>query len=326
MKYVFFWEDRFNNNNFANTSLDPNLSPFQELLKINGEENMMSLDIFEKISKKNPEEFTILCFLTFNIFTLKKYLQFLWKYRKYKKFLFLMEPPVVAALSYSSCIHYFFDRIYTWDDALVDNRKYWKYLWPQSRFGIDTVAIPFKKKKFLTLINGNKTSLWRNELYTERDRAIRYFESQNVEFDLYGTRWDRPNNRQKIFGFQPYSSYRGRVDDKIATLSQYKYSLCFENMKNRSGYITEKIWDSFKARSVPIYWWAANIEEYIPPNTFIDFRQFNWDLSKFIISLSQISEIQYNEYIQNIEHFLWSKQAQKWFDEEWAQWFLKELY
>ena len=91
MKYVFFWEDRFNNNNYANISLDPNLSPFNELLNFNGKENMMSLDIFEKIDEKNPNEDILLCFLTFNIFTLKKYLQFLWKYRAYKKFLFLME-------------------------------------------------------------------------------------------------------------------------------------------------------------------------------------------------------------------------------------------
>ncbi len=45
-------------------------------------------------------------------------------------------------------------------------------------------------------------------------------------------------------------------------------------MKNKPGYITEKIWDSFKARSIPIYWGASNIEEYIPINTFIDFRKF----------------------------------------------------
>ena len=75
-------------------------------------------------------------------------------------------------------------------------------------------------------------------------------------------------------------------------------------MKNRPGYITEKIWDSFKARSVPIYWGAANIEKYIPMNTFIDFRQFNGDFEKLVTFLSQISENQYTEYIQNIENFL----------------------
>ena len=64
MKYVFFWEDRFNNNNYANASLDPNLSPFNELLNLNGKENMMSLDIFEKIDEKNPNEDILLCFLT----------------------------------------------------------------------------------------------------------------------------------------------------------------------------------------------------------------------------------------------------------------------
>ncbi len=97
-------------------------------------------------------------------------------------------------------------------------------------------------------------------------------------------------------------------------------------MKNEPGYITEKIWDSFKARSIPIYWGASNIEEYIPTNTFIDFRQFEGDYEKLVIFLSQITEIQYNEYIENIETFLRSKKAQEWFDEEWAKGVLKKLY
>ena len=102
-------------------------------------------------------------------------------------------------LSYSTLVHIFFDRVYTWNDALVDNQKYWKYLWPQSRFMMDTVAIPFIEKKLLTLINGNKTSLGKNELYSEREKAIRFLEKNDVEFDLYGVGWNKPNRRQKIF-------------------------------------------------------------------------------------------------------------------------------
>lgn len=208
MKYSFFWDERFNNNNYANTAIDPNLSPFKEFLTLNGEENTVSFDIFERDTDKNPNNYIVLCFLTLNIFSLRKYVSFLWKYRKYKKFLFLMEPSVVAPLSYNTLIHIFFDRVYTWDDALVDNQKYWKYLWPQSKFAIDTVATPFTEKKLLTLINGNKTSLGKNELYSEREKAIRFFEKNNTEFDLYGVGWNKPNRRQKIFGFHPYSSYK----------------------------------------------------------------------------------------------------------------------
>ena len=53
MKYSFFWEERFNNNNYANTSIDPNLSPFKEFLVLNGEENTVSFDIFERDTDKN---------------------------------------------------------------------------------------------------------------------------------------------------------------------------------------------------------------------------------------------------------------------------------
>ncbi len=326
MKFAFFWDDRFNDNNYANTQIDPNLSPFKNFLEINGINNTMSFNIFESDKTKTPSDYTILCLLTLNIFSLRKYIKFLWKYRRYRKFLFLMEPPVVAILSYSSLVHIFFDRVYTWNDNLVDNETYRKYLWPQSKFGSDTLAISYHQKKLLTLVNGNKTSFIKNELYSEREKAIRYLEANNVEFDLYGTRWDLPNNRQKIFGFQPYSSYRGRIDNKITALSQYRFSLCFENMKNVPGYITEKIWDSFKARCVPIYWGASNIEEYIPANTFIDFRQFRGDYEKLVTYLSQMTELEYNQYIENIEVFLVSQESQEWFDAHWAKGFLKILY
>ncbi len=326
MKYIFFWDERFANNQYANTSIDPNLSPFREFLILNWVKNTQSIDIFESGSDKSPDDAIILCFLACNIFTFDKYITFLWKYRKYRKYLFLLEPPVVARISYFSLLHLFFDRVYTWNDRLVDHNKYRKYTWQQSYFGINTKTVSFQEKFFLTLLNGNKTSLIKNELYSEREKAIRFFEKNNIEFDLYGVGWNKPNRRQKIFWFHPYPSYKWKVDNKIETLSQYKFNLCFENMKNEPWYITEKIWDSFKARSIPIYWGASNIEDYIPTNTFIDFRQFEWDYEKLVTYLSQITEIQYNEYIENIETFLWSKKAQEWFDEEWAKWFLKKLY
>ena len=45
-------------------------------------------------------------------------------------------------------------------------------------------------------------------------------------------------------------------------------------MSDTPGYMTEKIWDSFKAKTVPVYWGASNIEEYVPKNCFIDYRDF----------------------------------------------------
>jgi hypothetical protein len=95
-------------------------------------------------------------------------------------------------------------------------------------------------------------------------------------------------------------------------------------MSNTPGYMTEKIWDSFKAKTVPIYWGASNIEEYVPKNCFIDYRDFR-DFKKLESFLMTLNEDQYNEYIHNIEVFFETKDAKKWFDKDWAEDFLNSL-
>ncbi len=57
----------------------------------------------------------------------------------------------------------------------------------------------------------------------------------------------------------------------------------------------------------------------------IDYRDFNnfTSLEKFV---SQITEGEYNSYIKNIELFLETKEAKKWFDKGWAEDFLKSLH
>jgi len=74
---------------------------------------------------------------------------------------------------------------------------------------------------------------------------------------------------------------------KLSILSSYKFSVCFENCYDpiwSQDYITEKIFDCFKAKTVPIYYGCYNIEEHIPLNCFIDFRDFEDynDLSEYL--------------------------------------------
>jgi hypothetical protein len=56
----------------------------------------------------------------------------------------------------------------------------------------------------------------------------------------------------------------------IHTLNKYKFIICFENSKT-SGYITEKIFNVFLAKSIPIYDGAPNISSFINPKSFIQF-------------------------------------------------------
>ncbi len=321
-KIAIFWENRFKNNNFYNLEIDKNLSSFFEFAKYNWFWNTISIDLVDE--KEDKDDYLILCFLTPWIFTIKKYINLFKKYSKNKKYLFLFEPIVVANLSYNSLFHKLFDKVYTWNDNLVDNKKYFKFIYPQSENNI-LKEKEFNSKNLLTLINWNKASFIKNELYSEREKAIRYFEENNIEFDLYWTNWDKKNLKQKLFWYKPYKSYKWKVDDKIETLSNYKFNICFENMKNTPWYITEKIWDSFKAKSIPIYWVASNIEKYIPENCFIDFRKFNWDYNCLVTFLKTINDSKYNDYILNINNFMQTENAKKWFDKKWAINFINNL-
>lgn len=252
-----------------------------------------------------------------------------------KNILICTEPPTVNPFNYLKIVHAFFLKVYTWNDNLVDNKKYFKFKLPKTSTGINTRAKKFKDKKFLTLINANKSPFYPftlltpfgRELYSERIRAIEFLETTIPnKFYLYGRGWNKPEKysvRQRIFGFKKYSTYKGEVPDKIELLSDFKYCLCFENLTDVKGFITEKIFDCFKAKCVPIYWGATDIETYIPKNCFIDFRNFK-SYEKLLAYLVSIDERTYNRYIQNIERLLADKKRMTpWFEDGYAKFFLE---
>ena len=99
---------------------------------------------------------------------------------------------------------------------------------------------------------------------------------------------------------------KGRVDEKLATLRKYRFALCYENGQGIQGYITEKIFDCFFAGTIPIYWGASNITDYIPENCFIDKRNFPRDEDVYNL-IKNMSDIEVIEYQRNIENFLKSE-------------------
>lgn len=247
------------------------------------------------------------------------------------------EPPTVNPFNYMKIFHTYFIKVYTWNDTLIDNKKYFKYRLPKASSGIYTRAKQYKEKKFLILINTNKSAFYPfkllssfgKELYSERIKSIEFFQARIPnKFYLYGRGWNKPrkyNLGEHIFGFKKYPTYKGEVIDKIELLSGFKFSLCFENLTDVKGFITEKIFDCFKARCVPIYWGASDIEKHIPMNCFIDFRNF-FDYEKLLIFLSSINENRYNRYIENIERLLADKKViSLWFEEGYSKFFLEDV-
>ena len=62
-----------------------------------------------------------------------------------------------------------------------------------------------------------------------------------------------------------------KIKDKLKFLSEYKFSIAMENSEG-NGYVSEKIIDSFKAGTIPIYYGDYLIDEYINPKTYILIR------------------------------------------------------
>ena len=242
--------------------------------------------------------------------------------------LFLWEGKSVKPYNYTKQLYDKFSTIFTWNDDLVDNKKFFKFYLPIPNHTPIAITVPFSQKKLLTNISFNKYSPYKNELYSTRRKSISYFNNKHsADFDLYGLRWNRPITRlQKIFPFlvKKYSTFRGHAKNKIDILSRYKFNICYENLSGANGYITDKIFDCFNAGTVPIYWGAENITDYVDKNAFIDRREFKSDKELFNF-LNNIDEKEYNKYLSAIEKYLTSDNYKLFLPENFADTIIKTL-
>ena len=87
----------------------------------------------------------------------------------------------------------------------------------------------------------------------------------------------------------------------LQILNKYKFVVCVEN-SNETGYVTEKIFNSFFAKSIPIYSGAPNIYSYFKKDVFINLDNIGNedelnDTLDFIKKLSE-DESLYNSWIE----------------------------
>jgi alpha(1,3/1,4) fucosyltransferase len=161
---------------------------------------------------------------------------------------------------------------------------------PYSR-PIPQAAAGWDERQFMVLINSNvvrhalrpshvlarlRDPALRRELYSERRRAIRFFQARHG-FHVYGVGWDRWKVGVSYGDYKAARRvYRGPCPytKKLETLARYRFVVCFENTVF-PGYVTEKILDCFYAGSVPVYYGAPDITDYVPRECFIDLRDFS---------------------------------------------------
>jgi alpha(1,3/1,4) fucosyltransferase len=214
-----------------------------------------------------------------------------------------------------------------------------RYCWPQSFDAVHEQLWRRRDRRFLVMINTNKMPrLFVHELYTERLRALEHFATRD-EIDLYGRGWDGASYRvgrswapatvrrvtrhlatmkARFLHDGWYDAarraFRGVAESKSATLAQYDYAICFENMMLR-GWITEKLFDCFFCGTIPVYLGAPDIEQYVPRACFVDMRDFAdyAELGEHLRSLPDHRRAEYREaarsFIDSDAFFPFSKEA-----------------
>ena len=151
------------------------------------------------------------------------------------------------------------------------------------------------------------------QLHLDRIEAIGYF-ARRGGFRLYGRGWDKP-----IEGFSAayhqaaLKVYAGPIALDVQTkrnvLNGYRFSICFENCAF-PGYVTEKLFDCFLAGCIPIYLGAPDITDFVPAQTFIDFRRFG-SLAEVDRYARDLSEAEAQRYLDAARDFLASSEFDK---------------
>lgn len=267
-----------------------------------------------------------------------------------------MECPVVDPTLFRALpeISRHFRRIFSWSDAdslrpyAGAALKYEHFCWPQSFNAVHEDVWQRRNRKFLVMINSNRLpALKEKALYPERRKALEFF-IRFGEIDLYGHGWNGPaiqmgRTRVPNALMRPYrkwlevwndlrpdpqlvtirKAYRGLAASKAAVLGQYRFAICFENMVLK-GWMTEKIFDCFFAGTVPVYWGAPDITDYVPPGCFIDMRQFkNFDeLRRYLRALS---DADVERYRQNAREFLASDRYRPFTKEAFVEHFVRMI-
>ena len=274
---------------------------------------------FSTIDMDDITKFDKIIFLDYPTM-LNSYFRKLLRLKHKELYLVLLESEMIRPDNFILSNHKPFKKVFTWKTNLIDNKKYIN-LHLANKIEIDKGAFnPLIKKGLFTMIASHKYNDHPLELYSERIKAIKWFEINHPEeFDLYGIGWDRVFFRGKLHNLNPllnklykkmkflpkfnlFPSYKGPLKSKRDILKKYRYSISYENA-SIPGYISEKIIDCLLAGSVPIYLGAPDIQNFIPLSCFIDKRSFK-SYNELYNYAKNMSTKEYNNYLENIYNFI----------------------
>jgi hypothetical protein len=254
--------------------------------------------------------------------------------RTLPRYMIALENPNINKLNASSDYCQQFDRVFAWDKRLFHLANVVPILIPHPMVCEEFPGLE-QRALFSCLINANKAfkEVLPTDLYLERLATIRWYEKHAPDqFALYGMGWEKSvpaftamgrlarlgsRLRTRLLGLPPFPSFRGAIRDKATVLHNARFSYCYENSRDLSNYITEKIFDSLVHGCVPIYWGADNVLDHIPANCFIDRRKFRntAEVHRYLLS---IPPAEFAQYQYRIAQYLQSDAAQQFSSQTFA--------
>jgi len=273
------------------------------------------IDHYDNIKNKNK----IKLFIFLNII---KHFEI---FSKKPKILLIMEYKSIKPILYKRNEHRFFDKIFTFENNLIDNKKYFFFNGLQV---IPKRAIfLMKKKRFEKCIFfANKPNKNINSYFSKRLEIINYYKNQPKKLSLYGSNWDKlitPMNAtigSKIFYFiikkifhvfnfkiKKYNKiWKGVTKNLVLTTSKYKFCFIIENSPTLSG----RIFLSFFSGTIPVYFGNISKIKLIPKTCYINFKNYK-KIDKLENFIGRMSKKKYLFHQKKIKNFLRSKKYQK---------------
>lgn len=187
-----------------------------------------------------------------------------------RRHLILWEPEVVERTRYTKQVLNQYGHVHAPSILWAKKVGGKQFNWPQGSIIPDDSVFSnwFNREHKVVLIQGNKFSSRKGELYSLRRRIIKSISTSNLA--LFGTDWNRGFSFDLNNWLQSalttsldlislsslgnigcrYQNYNGGVKDKHATLTNYQISLVVENS---ADFVSEKLFDSLRAGCVTVY-------------------------------------------------------------------------
>jgi hypothetical protein len=259
-----------------------------------------------------------------------------------KTVLVLLETAVGAAYTFNPRNHRDFDAVITYDDRLVDGRKYFPMRpraynrsrirtgqsFSERRIGcLVGTDRPFRYRSGLGLMARGWHVSWRDwidyvfcpgELIRYRTGLGKAFAAfPRGSFDIYGEGWERnPETAALALGIPARSA--------LEYLGDYRYAMAIENHSGDHSLISERIWDALWGDSVPVYYGNTRIDRHIPRECYVDASKFRTP-GDLLQSLVDTPEATWSAQRQAGRQFIQGRGVEPYLPEAFAEEFLTPI-